>query len=105
MLRRSAFTAVLALACASPKIESNGGGDVDAAIAGGDHDAAAVTAPPGRAHLEVTPDNDVLLIDRGQTATRSFAVKLVRADGGAMDVTARAKLTLDNAQAGALSGA
>jgi hypothetical protein len=53
----------------------------------------------------VTPDNDVLLVDRGQAATRAFVVRVVRGDGTTGDVTAQAKLTADNAQAGTLAGA
>jgi hypothetical protein len=109
MLRHPVWALLALAACTSPKIESNGGhpsnGGRDGASGGGGRDAAPVPAPPGRAHLEVMPDNDVLLIDRGQMGTRSFVVQLVRADGSRADVTARATLSLDDTQVGTLAGA
>ena len=99
-------------ACGAPRIESRGGGTGGAASGGaggsGERDAggSAPTRPgAARARLQVTPDNDVLLVDRGQSASRTFTVTVVRADGSTADVTARAKLTTDNPQAGALAGA
>jgi len=101
--RLLALWAALA-ACSSPRIESNNTAD---AATSGAADAAGGLAPrpSGRARLEVTPDNDVLMVDRGQTASRAFVVKLVRADGSTSDVTGRVNLTSDNPQAGALAGA
>ena len=99
-------------ACSASRIEGRGGdaGGNDRGSAGGsgarEAGASTPSLPGGaRLRLEVTPDNDVLLIDRGQTASRTFAVTVVRTDGTREDVTARAKLTSDNPQAGALAGA
>jgi hypothetical protein len=99
--------ALLALvACSGPKIESSGD-HPDGSTAGSEPDGSVVTppVPTGTAHLEVSPDNEVVLIDRGQSVTRTFTVTLVRADGTRADVTARAALSADNAMAGSLSGA
>jgi hypothetical protein len=110
---------LLCWACSAPKVEGGGGaGGSSGAGAGAGAGSggaspgtagAGGTAPTrpgaGRARLEVTPENDVLMVDRGQTATRTFTVTLVRADGSTADVTAQARLTSDNPQAGALAGA
>src|SRR5687767_360483 len=97
-------------ACSSPEIKSKnagGGGGGAGAGGGGGGAGAGGTQAPGRgpARLEVTPGNEVLLIDRGKTVTRPFVVTMVRADGSSADVTARAKLTSTNAAAGVLRGA
>jgi hypothetical protein len=91
-------------ACAGPKIESAG----SSRDGGSQPPPADAGAPPfstGSARLEISPDNDVLLIDRGQSATRAFTVTLVRADGTRADVSGRATLGADNAMAGSLTGA
>jgi hypothetical protein len=70
---------------------------------------SGMTAPPfstgGPARLELSPDNDLVLIDRGQAATRAFTVTLVRADGTRADVSGQAALSIDNPAAGSLTGA
>jgi hypothetical protein len=68
-------------------------------------DAAAPSLSTSAARLEIAPDNALLLIDRGQSATRAFTVTLVRADGTRMEVTTQAKLSADNGMAGTLEGA
>jgi hypothetical protein len=91
------------VACSGPKIETAGMGRD-----GGPKAADDAAAPPfstGGARLEISPDNDVLLIDRGQSATRAFTVTLVRADGTRADVSGQATLSADNALAGTLTGA
>jgi len=105
-VRALCFTVVALAACSGPKVEP-AGNDRDGSAGGGERDGAAVMPPgaTGRARLEVSPDNEVLLVDRGQSATRAFTVTLVRANGTTADVTARAVLTADNAMAGSLSGA
>src|SRR6185369_10555050 len=102
------------LACSTPAVspaagvggrgDSTGGSGGRGGASGTASDAGLVL-PEGRLlRLELTPDNDVLEVDRGQSGTRAFTVTLVRAGGASEDVTGKAKLTSDNPQAGTLAG-
>jgi len=62
------------------------------------------TPPPRVVGLRIVPDNDVLLVDLNQEATKSFKVVLFQSNGVQEDVTAQTTLTLDNPAVGALSG-
>src|SRR5690349_11938027 len=105
-VRGQAWPLLLALiACAGPRIQSAGSGRDSGA---GESDGSNLAPPSptgGNARLEISPDNDVLLIDRGQSATRAFTVTLVRANGTRANVSGQAMLTSDNAMAGRLAGA
>ncbi len=63
------------------------------------------TPPPRVVGLRIVPDNDVLLVDLNQEATKSFKVVLFQSNGVQEDVTAQTMLSLDNPAVGALTGA
>jgi hypothetical protein len=90
---------------------TGGAGGAGGSAAGPDAAASPNPLPPpapggsrlGR--LRITPDNQVLFVDRGQVATQGFTVTLDRPGGRSEDVTARVMLASDNPAAGALTGA
>jgi hypothetical protein len=91
----------------APAIGGGGGaaGGPAAGGAGASRDGGLALPEHHLLRLELTPANDVLEVDRGQTATRAFTVTLTRGDGSTEDVTAKATLAADNPAAGALAGA
>src|SRR5688572_16215697 len=108
----TAAALLVAVACSSAKVDGTpgaGGGSTSVGAGGGVGGSAGGPGPSVSTNqrlvrLQVTPDNDVLLVDRGQAASQAFVVTVVRADGSQEDVSSRAQLRVDNPQAGTLSG-
>jgi hypothetical protein len=110
------FMVFSAAACSPARVSDGTGGTGPAGSGGsagmmsGPDAAASLDAflpPPASGQvvrLRVVPDNQVLVVDRGQVGTQDFTVLLERT-GGSEDVTARSTLRSDNAAAGALAGA
>ena len=70
----------------------------------GEEQPDMATPPPRVVGLRIVPDNDVLLVDLNQEATKSFKVVLFQSNGVQEDVTAQTTLTLDNPTVGSLTG-
>jgi hypothetical protein len=62
------------------------------------------TGPRRLVRLQVLPDNEVLLVDLRQEATRDFTVTGLYSDGTKEDLTGKAMLALDNPTTGRLMG-
>jgi hypothetical protein len=78
-----------------------GGGEDE--LDGGTDDAGG-GGPRTLIGLRVVPDNDVLLVDLNQTASKDYKVLAAYSDGTKVDVTSQVTLTIDNPAVGQLSG-
>ncbi|MCS6911627.1 MAG: hypothetical protein RMK29_09220 [Myxococcales bacterium] len=102
---------VLLLAAALGWLRCNaqldGGLDDDPALRG-DGGTAEDARAPGERHLvalRIAPDNEVLLVDLRQQASRTYTVTGLYSDRTTEDLTDRVTLTADNAHAGQMMGA